>query len=175
VNFRTVIRWVQKGYLTANRLPGIGDHRISVSELLRFLKGNEMPIPASFLAETTEHKSKVLIVDDDLSLARSIQRALKVAGYETKIAKSGFEAGFLLSSFRPEIMTLDIHMNGMNGIEVLNAMNEMVDVIRPKTVIISGDKTGLVSEALGLGAKAFLSKPFQRDELLKVVEELVQK
>ena len=45
VNFRTVIRWIERGHLEAYKLPGRGDNRIPVDSFVNFLKGNNMPVP----------------------------------------------------------------------------------------------------------------------------------
>ncbi|MDO6805884.1 helix-turn-helix domain-containing protein, partial [Wenyingzhuangia sp. 1_MG-2023] len=43
VNFRTVIRWIERGHLEAYKLPGRGDNRVPVAGFVRFLQSNEMP------------------------------------------------------------------------------------------------------------------------------------
>ncbi len=45
VNFRTVIRWIQRGHLKAFQLPGRGDNRVQVADFIEFLNENNMPIP----------------------------------------------------------------------------------------------------------------------------------
>ena len=185
VNFRTVLRWIKKGYLNANRLPGRGDHRISHEELLVFLTKNQMPVPSEINAKPPPSPSfenlsdtlqrRILIVEDDLAAAHSLQRILKSAGYETKIATGGFEAGILLTEFRPSLITLDIHMNGMNGLDVLRLMksNPLLQAI--KVLIVSGDTSGKAEDALLHGAHGLIAKPFQRVSFLSVVKELLEK
>jgi len=51
VNFRTVIRWIKRGYLNAFQLPGRGDNRVEVEDFLIFLKKNNIPIPEEFQYE----------------------------------------------------------------------------------------------------------------------------
>ena len=48
VNFRTVIRWIERGRLKAYQLPGRGDNRVTVEDFIDFLKVNSMPIPEEF-------------------------------------------------------------------------------------------------------------------------------
>ena len=45
VNFRTVLRWIKRGYLNAYQLPGRGDHRIPVDGFLLFLEKHKIPVP----------------------------------------------------------------------------------------------------------------------------------
>ena len=77
VNFRTVIRWVDRGILKSYRLPGRGDNRIKAHDFVAFLKKNNMPIPAEF----KQFCRRVLIVDDEMSMAKSIQRVLSQNGF----------------------------------------------------------------------------------------------
>ena len=49
VNFRTVIRWIQRGQLRAYQLPGRGDNRVEVHNFIAFLRENNIPIPRDFL------------------------------------------------------------------------------------------------------------------------------
>ncbi|ASP40977.1 hypothetical protein CHH28_17240 [Bacterioplanes sanyensis] len=49
VNFRTVIRWIERGHLQAYKLPGRGDNRIPVNGFVEFLKDNHMPVPDELL------------------------------------------------------------------------------------------------------------------------------
>ena len=88
VNFRTILRWIEKGLLKAHKLPGRGDTRIQVEDLVTFLNENDMPVPIDL-----SPKNKILIVDDDHSMTSSIQRMLKLKGFDTRIANNGFEAG----------------------------------------------------------------------------------
>jgi excisionase family DNA binding protein len=55
VNFRTVIRWIKRGYLDAFQLPGRGDNRIEVEDFLVFLKKNNIPIPKEFRSTAAEN------------------------------------------------------------------------------------------------------------------------
>ena len=97
VNFRTVIRWVDKGLLDAYKLPGRGDKRIPVHAFLKFLNDNNLPVPEEY-----EPKSnKVLIVDDDPSITLTLQHVLERSGYKTEVVNSGIEACFAIAEQMP--------------------------------------------------------------------------
>ena len=51
VNFRTVIRWIERGHLDAYKLPGRGDNRIPVDTFVDFLRQNDMPVPDELVAD----------------------------------------------------------------------------------------------------------------------------
>lgn len=165
VHFRTVLRWIQRGLLHAYKLPGRGDHRVAASELRRFMRENGIP------EHDTQLPRRVLIADDEPAMARAIARVLKAAGYETLIAANGFEAGSLLYTFKPGVITLDLHMPNIDGIEVLRFLKKAYLPAPLKIVAISADDDGLQA-AQTLGAHALVRKPFDNAALLAAVESL---
>ncbi|MBV1908273.1 MAG: response regulator [Kangiellaceae bacterium] len=170
VNFRTVIRWIEKGYLNAYKLPGRGDKRIPRESLVRFLKQHDMPIHADLI----ETNNRVLIVEDEPKMADAIARLLKRAGLQTKIATSGFEAGELLRSYQPAVMTLDIGMPGLSGIDVLKYTKAQQDFAELKIIIVSAQHQSELEECLRLGADLAINKPFENSELIESVSRLIK-
>jgi len=183
VNFRTVIRWIEKGYLSAYKLPGRGDNRVTVEEFLRFLESNNMPVPESLLSETTvantkaeelvDASRKVLVVEDEANMAKAIQRALIRSGYVVELAASGVEAGIKLANFQPDLVTLDLNMPGMSGLEVLQYMNSNEAYSVVKVLLVSAAGKAELIRGMSSGADAVLEKPFQNEELLSAVNELL--
>lgn len=168
VNFRTVIRWIKRGHMKAYQLPGRGDNRVEVGEFIRFLHKYNMPVPAEFQPRHT----RVLIVDDDRAATHAIQRALRRAGFETEIALDGFSAGALLESFSPQVMTLDLSMPGLGGLEVLRFVRNHSRLSQTRVLIISGMSAERLGEALEAGADEALAKPFDNSELVERVSRL---
>jgi excisionase family DNA binding protein len=89
VNFRTVIRWIQRGHLKAFQLPGRGDNRVPIDDFIEFLRANDMPLPPDLRGEV---RSVLLIgfADDERASADEVLRA---DGLEVIEAASEFEAG----------------------------------------------------------------------------------
>ena len=170
VHFRTVIRWIEKGRLKGYKLPGRGNNRIDEEDFITFLKDNKMPIPDGLLNEN----KRVLIVDDERPMAAAIQRVLRNAGYETEIAYDGFQAGSLLTSFKPSLMTLDLSMPNMNGFEVLEYMKYKEQFKNVKVLVISALDDKELNRAKDAGAHACVSKPFQKKYLLEEVEKVLE-
>lgn len=169
VNFRTVIRWIKRGHLNAFQLPGRGDNRVTVDDFLEFLKQHKMPIPE----ELQKHSRRVLIVDDDASMAKSIQRVLRRAGFETEIAQDGFRAGILFETFTPNMMTLDLKMPGLAGLDVLEFVRNTEQLQNIKILVVSALSQKELEKALEAGADDILEKPFKNADLLEKVRNLV--
>lgn len=169
VNFRTVIRWIEKGLLPAYRLPGArGDHRISHDDLLIFMRANSLPIPDDFAAP----RKSVLIVDDDQPMARAISRVFRMAGWETFLAFDGFQAGMLLMEHRPSLMTLDLRMPGMTGHEVLDYTRQHLPKEEVRIIVISAQENSELKKAIEHGADAVLEKPFTNEVLLELANKV---
>lgn len=187
VNFRTVIRWIEKGYMSAYKLPGRGDNRVTIDEFLRFLESNNMPVPDSLLpkkgslvketkAETASNadvKQKILVVEDEENMAKAIRRALVRAGYSVELAGSGVEAGIKLANFKPDLVTLDLNMPGMSGLEVLQYMTGNEAFAEVKVLLVSAAEKAELVRGMSSGADAVLEKPFQNEELLSAVAQLL--
>ena len=135
-----------------------------MEEFLVFLNTNKIPVPAGLY----EPKRRALIVDDNTFMAKNIQMILeRKAGFETKIAADGFQAGTLLESFRPAVMTLDLHLPGLNGFEVLAFIREQYPQYgRVKVLVVSAADPQELAEAARAGADDTLAKPFSLNDLL---------
>ena len=167
VNFRTVIRWIERGDLEGYKLPGRGDHRVRHSALLSFMNENSIPLPA----EWQSLEKKALVVDDDLAMASAIARVFKRQGWIVKQANDGFEAGMLLTEFSPNIMTLDLTMPYMDGFKVLALTRKKFKLQDLNIIVISAQGPKELDKALALGANNALEKPFDNEQLKKLIEE----
>ncbi len=167
VNFRTVIRWIERGLLSSHRLPGRGDHRIRESDLLEFLRANELPLPPAI-----DGRNRVLIVDDEPAMVRAIDRVLRRNGYETRAAADGFHAGTQLVDFAPGLMTLDLQMPGLGGLNVLKLIRADKRYADLRVLVVSGLPDPMLQRALEEGASAVLRKPFTDIELESAIGAL---
>lgn len=120
-----------------------------------------------------ETGQKILIVDDDLLLAKSLEKQFTEAGYRVVTAHDG-EAGFeTFKNERPDIVLMDVMMPKKTGIEMLKDIREKLpesDV--PFIVLSSMNEMDKVAEAMSHGARAYLLKSDnQIDEVVTAVEE----
>jgi excisionase family DNA binding protein len=167
VNFRTVSRWIERGLLQAYKLPGRGDKRVLGEELRRFMREHNIPDGSAPVSSR-----RVLIVDDEPAMAHAIERVLRQAGFETALAANGFEAGAMLSIFKPAVMTLDLRMPGLDGMAVLRFLRQAGSSAPVRTLVVSADSEERLREARALGAHGVLRKPFDNEELLAEVDRM---
>ncbi len=113
---------------------------------------------------------KFLSVDDSATMRKIISLALKGAGHEVIEAENGLLALEELKKGPVDGIILDINMPEMNGIEFLKARKAVPAISGiPVFVLTTQDEESLKKEALGLGAKGFIIKPFQKEDLLKAI------
>ncbi|MFN2433694.1 MAG: sigma-54-dependent transcriptional regulator [Gemmatimonadota bacterium] len=111
----------------------------------------------------------ILVVDDERTLARSIQAFLSEAGHEVAVAESGERGLELLEGLRPDVVFLDVSLPGIGGLEVLARIREF-DARTPVVVMTAyGSIEGAV-EAVKRGAFDYLKKPVDLDELQLLAE-----
>lgn len=171
VHFRTVTRWIQRGHLKAFRLPGRGDSRIFVHDFLDFLKSNNIEVPPELRSETGP--GRALIVEDDVVMSRSIRRVLAGMGFECEVAPDGFRAGALIHTWRPDLITLDLYMPGLDGKSVLEIVRATPSGKGVAVLVISGKEDNALRETISAGANAFLKKPITKAALETKVREVM--
>ncbi len=115
-------------------------------------------------------KKRVMVVDDTRIMELQIEEALKDSEYEVvAYCRNGPEAIARYGEVLPDVITMDILMPGMDGLETAQAIIE--DYPDARVVMVSSlafDDT--INEAVRIGAKTFLYKPFERRELLCALE-----
>lgn len=110
----------------------------------------------------------ILVIDDEVGMREGCRRALIRQGFRVSTAEGGAEALRNLREETFDLVLLDVMMPGMNGLEILDRVQERdPDIV---TVVITGYATvDLAAQAMKKGAQGFLPKPFTSDELLAAV------
>ncbi len=118
-------------------------------------------------------KAKILVVDDEEEILRSLCGSLEDEGYEVTTARDGAEAMELVRLKHPDIIFLDIWLPGMDGIETLKAIKEFDADI--EVVIMTGHGTvNTAVQAIKLGAADFLEKPLSLDVVLETIRKILE-
>jgi DNA-binding response OmpR family regulator len=117
---------------------------------------------------------KVLIVDDDDEVARTLQSMIERHGFETIRAENGLVALSKIQAERPDVILLDIVMPVMDGFEFLSVLRKMPEAQSIPVIVLSvRSDDATVSAAWHRGATLYLPKPFSSRELMTVLRRVV--
>jgi CheY-like chemotaxis protein len=128
------------GRITAHS-DGLGRGSEFVVWLPALAQDEAMEPPSRILERTTEaaaRSTKVMVVEDQETVARITVALLKTMGHEVALAKDAPSALELVQEFRPEIILMDIGLPGMNGYELAAAMREQLGAETPMLVALTG-------------------------------------
>jgi two-component system chemotaxis response regulator CheY len=117
--------------------------------------------------------AKVMIVDDSKYLRLMISKILKKRGHDIVAeAENGLEAVEQYKQYLPDVVTMDVVMPKMNG---LLAMKEIIAMdAKARIVVVTAlGHEPLVRQALKIGAKDFVIKPFKVDQLVQAIENVL--
>jgi CheY-like chemotaxis protein len=128
---------------------------------------------ASSSVDEKDSLGRILVVDDS-RMSRSILRAiLEKAGYSiVREAANGEDAVEAFKECKPDLVTLDITMPKMDGLEALKQIIAFDENAKAIMITAAGQQDKLIS-ALKVGAKRFISKPFNEDEILKNIQDVL--
>ena len=122
---------------------------------------------------SSEHKSRVLIVDDEPDLREIIAFDFEAAGYTVDCAEDGFTAWKALSEAKYDAVVSDVRMPNSDGISLLKKVKESGKSEEPVMVFVTGFTDLTVDEAFHLGIDGFFEKPFDRRELVRNIQRLL--
>lgn len=116
----------------------------------------------------------VLVVDDDAAVRNSLDRALRLNGYEVALAVDGVDALNRVATSPPDAIVLDVLMPNMDGLEVCRRMRSFGD---QTPILMLTAQDGVTERVAGLdaGADDYLPKPFALEELLARLRALLRR
>ena len=119
-------------------------------------------------------KRKVLVVDDEPSIAKILRKQLEVAGFDVAVAVDGEDGLAKVREWKPELLLLDVMLPKINGHEVCKTLKADPE-LKSLPIIMLTAKAQRQDQDLAQqqGADAFLTKPFQLSELLAKVKALL--
>lgn len=121
----------------------------------------------------TSVKSRVLVVDDEPAIVRAYQKILSARGYDVQVATDGNDAKGYLERDRFDAVLSDVHMPGMNGIELLRAAR-MIDLDLPVILVTGAPEDELSRLAVEFGALLYLVKPIEPRVVVQIIEHALR-
>ncbi len=117
---------------------------------------------------------KLMIVDDSTVIRKRIEKGFQSTAIKiVASASDGVQAIELFKQHRPDIITMDITMPNMDGLECIQTIMKMeMDVSILVVSALSDKATGL--QALRYGAKGFICKPFSEEQLVTALKKIIQ-
>jgi DNA-binding NarL/FixJ family response regulator len=119
---------------------------------------------------------RILVVDDEAKLLRAVAADLRGEGYDVMTAQSGAEALIWITQKLPDLIVSDIRMPGIDGYELARRlkMNESSALI-PIVFLTAKDTTEDRIKGFRSGIDAYLTKPFEPDELLAIIASILSR
>ncbi len=152
---------------------------VVILDVLAFIRKSAEGVTAEQLEQAAEaeklHKiRKVMIVDDSVTVRKVTSRLMERQGWEVTTAKDGLDAMNQLQDIYPDIVLLDIEMPKMDGFEVLKSVRGDPRLEKLPIIMITS-RTGEKhkQQALELGVNQYLGKPFQENNLLSTIDEVL--
>jgi CheY-like chemotaxis protein len=117
---------------------------------------------------------RVLVVDDDPQVLRLMRVNLELEGYDVVSAPDGEEALEAVVNERPDVVVCDVMMPGVDGLTVLRNVRANPQTSKIPFVVVSAKaQRSDVKAALDMGADKYITKPFDPQDLLDAVENLL--
>jgi chemosensory pili system protein ChpA (sensor histidine kinase/response regulator) len=125
-------------------------------------------------APMADERQVVMVVDDSITIRRVTERLLGRAGYRVILAKDGLDAMTQLQTESPHVMLLDIEMPRADGFEVATFVRNN-DRIKGLPIVMITSRSGEKhrERARQIGVDRYLIKPYQEDQLLSEVRDLL--
>ncbi|HEX6592815.1 MAG TPA: response regulator, partial [Moraxellaceae bacterium] len=157
---------------------------VIILDVIAMLRAASLAVPRvavsvdSALPQLPESETKrtrtVMVVDDSVTVRKVTSRLLERHGYDVLLAKDGMDAIAKLEDAHPDIMLLDIEMPRMDGFEVASLVRHNPN-LEDLPIIMITSRTGEKhrERAFQIGVNAYMGKPFQEEQLLEMIAELL--
>ncbi len=127
----------------------------------------------AMLVGVTDRPSRVLVVDDDMVIRQLIGINLELEGFEVHLAADGEEALKQAVELMPDVIVLDVMMPRLDGLEVARRLRADPQTAGIRLVLVSARAQAVdLQRGEDMGADAYVTKPFEPDDLVGVVRRL---
>jgi DNA-binding response OmpR family regulator len=116
----------------------------------------------------------ILVVDDEPGIRLYLKRLLGNAGFDVRTAADGNEAVTSIEEEPPDLVILDVMVDGRDGYEICESIKQDPASAAIKVLMLSAKSRAIeIEKGMALGADAYLTKPFSMDELRDMVRDLL--
>ncbi|MCG3138917.1 MAG: Regulator of RpoS [Phycisphaerae bacterium] len=124
--------------------------------------------------KSADARPLILVVDDDQAVSRAIDIRLEANGYHAVCARSGAQALFLAQERKPALITLDLGLPEIDGLQLLRSLRDDPATQSIPVIVLTGNtQTQVREEFQRLGVAAFMTKPFSTRDVLRRIEEIL--
>lgn len=125
-------------------------------------------------SEAKSPMTKILLAEDQIDLREMIALTLRLSGYEVLATEDGAQAYQQATSALPDLIILDLEMPFLSGSEVCRRLKARQELAGTPVLIMSSHGDPLViQDSLNAGAREYIRKPFELDQLLQRVDTLL--
>lgn|SRR5262245_58292189 len=118
---------------------------------------------------------KILVVEDSFETRDSLTILLELCGYDVIVANDGQEGLVRALGDNPDLIVTDVRMPSVNGIEMLREFRKHHSHNAVPVLVVTGYSKDYAKEAFAAGADQVMAKPFNPEELLRLVSRLLNK
>ena len=130
--------------------------------------------PSAYKSQERPQLPGVLVVDDALSVRNTLQQLVEDAGFYVETARDGLDALDKLRTFTPHLVLTDLEMPNMNGVELTMSLRGRDETKALPIVMITSRSQDKHRElAQNAGVSAYITKPYNEGELLKLIRQTV--
>ncbi len=167
----TVANWIKRGQLKAGTTPG-GHYRVPSDELANFCKEHGFTVLPEWVSATTP--PTILLIDDDPDIVETLVPFLSRADRRVIGSSDVAEAGIMLMKYRPDLVILDLHLPGTDGIRIASMLRKEAELSGTRIIVLSGYINDSVRDSMkDLRIDRFFDKPPNLNELSSTCDELV--
>lgn len=113
--------------------------------------------------------AKVMLIEDDPTMVSLLRTLLEIEGFEVHHLDVFQDVTNAVSTVAPDVVLMDVHLKGANGLEILTALRGAPGIVQPKVILSSG--MDFRHEAMAKGANEFVLKPYMPDELIQKIKD----
>ncbi len=118
-------------------------------------------------------KKKILVVDDELDVAKALKVRLKASGYNVVLAGDSVQGFMMANKEKPDLIILDIMIPGGGGFVVADRLKQSTATHHIPIIFLTGISGG-EDKAYKMGASGYLMKPYQPEKLLETIHDALE-